>query len=926
MRPLLWITLMMIGFLSVGQARAADDVMVVFDGSNSMWGQIEGRPKIEIAREAIANLLGDWTENTQIGLMAYGHRRQGDCNDIETLVPLGKTDRGAFLETARSIVPRGKTPLTSAIEQAANGLSYRDRNATVVVVTDGIESCNRDPCALAEMLEETGVGFTAHVIGFDVGDDDRRSLACIAEKTGGQFFAAEDAEQLNEALSFVSETVSAETEPVEETTSVEFAAEETAVAGEDIEVTWSPVLDERDYVTLVPADAEDDTIGNHVRAGTEQPGRITAPSEPGAYQLRYVRDSDRSVVSAKPIDVTGPAITLTVPETATAGSSFNVAWSERIQHQDYVVIVPAGSDPGTSGNYRRVRDDESGDLVAPADPGLYEVRYVLNEGGKTVASAPIEIVDAAITLAVPETTTTGSSFDVRWGQRIHHQDYVVIVPAGSDPGTSGNYRRVRNAESGDLIAPADPGLYEVRYVLNEGGKTVASAPIEVTSAAISLTVPETVTTGARFEVAWSQSVHSQDYVVIVPAGSAPGTSGNYRRVRGAQSGTLVAPSDPGFYEVRYVLNEGGKTLASEPVEVTDATISLTVPETVTTGARFEVAWSQAIHSQDYVVIVPAGSDPGTSGNYRRVKDAQSGTLVAPSDPGLYEVRYILNEGGKTLASAPVEVTGATISLTVPETVTTGQSFEVTWSQSVHSRDYVVIVPAGSDPGTSGNYRRVKAAESGTLIAPSDPGLYEVRYVLNEGGKTLGSMPVEVVNAAMELTAPETVRAGGEIDVALNGTPPHHRDYVGIAPAGAEKLSDYRRVRGAATISFKAPEEKGLYEIRYVLNEGSKTIATTMIEVVDENAAIDTGGSLDAPETAAPGASVTVGWTSSSQSERQRISLARRDQADFTWITAQKLGSEASLSFAMPQEPGFYEFRLLDLAASSVLSRSIIEVK
>ncbi|HCQ64843.1 MAG TPA: hypothetical protein DIU07_06600, partial [Rhodobacteraceae bacterium] len=60
-------------------AVAEEDVMVVFDGSNSMWGQIEGTAKIEIARGVMDNLLGEWTDDRSVGLMAYGHRQRGDC-------------------------------------------------------------------------------------------------------------------------------------------------------------------------------------------------------------------------------------------------------------------------------------------------------------------------------------------------------------------------------------------------------------------------------------------------------------------------------------------------------------------------------------------------------------------------------------------------------------------------------------------------------------------------------------------------------------------------------------------------------------------------------------------------------------------------------------------------------------------------------
>ena len=124
----------------------------------------------------------------------------------------------------------------------------------------------------------------------------------------------------------------------------------------------------------------------------------------------------------------------------------------------------------------------------------------------------------------------------------------------------------------------------------------------------------------------------------------------------------------------------------------------------------------------------------------------------------------------------------------------------------------------------------------------------------------------------------------------------------------------------------APSETGLYEIRYILDAGSRTLARHMLEVVEETAALDTGGSLSVPSTASAGERVEVSWTSSSDSTDQRITLARPDQADFTWIEAQRTNNEPPLFFTLPTEPGHYEFRLLDVTARTILSRSIIEVR
>ncbi len=179
-------------------ATAQDEgtTMMVLDGSGSMWGQIEGTPKIEIARDAVGRMLSDWPEGRALGLMAYGHRREGDCGDIETLLSPGLLDRGAVDAALAGITPRGKTPVGASVRAAASSVG---EGGSVVVVTDGLENCGADLCALGRELAEDGSGFTAHIVGFDVDDADGQ-LACLAETTGGRYISASDAESLISAL------------------------------------------------------------------------------------------------------------------------------------------------------------------------------------------------------------------------------------------------------------------------------------------------------------------------------------------------------------------------------------------------------------------------------------------------------------------------------------------------------------------------------------------------------------------------------------------------------------------------------------------------------------------------------------------------------------------------------------------------------
>ena len=78
-----------------------------------------------------------------------------------------------------------------------------------------------------------------------------------------------------------------------------------------------------------------------------------------------------------------------------------------------------------------------------------------------------------------------------------------------------------------------------------------------------------------------------------------------------------------------------------------------------------------MNGQDYITIVPMGSDDGEFGNYFVVRDAAKGTLKAPAETGMYEVRYVLREGKKTLASEMIEITAPEVAVTGPDTAETG---------------------------------------------------------------------------------------------------------------------------------------------------------------------------------------------------------------------------------------------------------------
>ncbi|RWO38098.1 MAG: VWA domain-containing protein [Mesorhizobium sp.] len=192
---------------------AADRVVIVLDASGSMWAQIDGKPKLEIARESLRTVLQSVPADKEIGFMAYGHREKGSCEDIELIVPPQAGSAGAVSTAADSLKFIGKTPLTSAVRQAAEALKYTEDKATVILITDWLETCKGDPCALGRELRAAGVDFTVNVVGFGLTADEGKQVACLADNTGGKYIQASDEKALQDALV---ETIAAAPAPAPE--------------------------------------------------------------------------------------------------------------------------------------------------------------------------------------------------------------------------------------------------------------------------------------------------------------------------------------------------------------------------------------------------------------------------------------------------------------------------------------------------------------------------------------------------------------------------------------------------------------------------------------------------------------------------------------------------------------------------------------
>jgi Mg-chelatase subunit ChlD len=179
-------------------------VELVVDASRSMWGQMHGAAKMTVAKGILEDVADWFPDDLNLALRAYGNSSpsdDGNCADSTLLVPFSEDNREPIREAIAELRPKGQTPIAYALNQAARDFGSLQDDRTVVLVTDGIESCGGDPVEAARQLSEQGI--MVHLIGFGLGnvaDEDAASLQAIADASGGRYVTAGSAEELKEAL------------------------------------------------------------------------------------------------------------------------------------------------------------------------------------------------------------------------------------------------------------------------------------------------------------------------------------------------------------------------------------------------------------------------------------------------------------------------------------------------------------------------------------------------------------------------------------------------------------------------------------------------------------------------------------------------------------------------------------------------------
>ncbi len=512
----------------IAHAQSPDNAtVIVLDASGSMWGQLaDGVTKVETARGVLRDYLAGRNMSVPLGLVAYGHNRKGDCGDIEVLAGVGVQDAGALSDRIDGLNPRGKTPLTEALRMAAAQIPRTAEAADIVLVTDGLETCDADPCALARELAAEGIEIRAHVVGFGLTDAEADTLACIPQLTGGKLLTPQTGADLADALA---ETDIASAEPAPPGAPGVLPAritiaEEAGTARPASVILRATRVETGETIELGRLQGADEVISG-LRVDLE-PGRwrIAAEGPVGSGEIDVDVAAADQIVAVPFAATAALAILPRGPMQAGGEHLVLVRYDRPLQDNAtfYLALRPEGSETDAAWTYVYAEDARfvGRPLTVPAQAGRYDL-VVVDGGDAVVTQTTVEVLaDAPPAIEAPARVRPGARFPfVLTGQRYPNNGLAIL--RGGERVSDIWLGETIGSDGERLTAPGEPGRYTIALdytAANGEGRTVELATFEVAPDA-----PAEPTIGADDRAAAPPAMGGEDPATMQSADEAAAT-------------------------------------------------------------------------------------------------------------------------------------------------------------------------------------------------------------------------------------------------------------------------------------------------------------------------------------------------------------------------------------------------------------------
>lgn len=180
-------------------------ILFVLDGSGSMLDPWDGNERFEISKNLLFRMIDSLYKadpRVEIGVRVFGHqspRSAKDCEDTKLVIPFGKHPTDAVKSKLNALTPQGWTPIAYSMFRAAEDFTVEPgvQNA-IVLITDGLETCDGDICAAGQLLTNKKISVRPFIIGLGLGSDKQNYFECL-----GEYFDASSAIEFKKILDLV---------------------------------------------------------------------------------------------------------------------------------------------------------------------------------------------------------------------------------------------------------------------------------------------------------------------------------------------------------------------------------------------------------------------------------------------------------------------------------------------------------------------------------------------------------------------------------------------------------------------------------------------------------------------------------------------------------------------------------------------------
>jgi len=180
-------------------------ILFIFDASQSMGGMWQKQTKIAIARKVLIDIIDSLEQipNVRMALRLYGHQSPvppQNCNDTKLEVPFAKDNASLIRQKLRFVIPKGTTPIAHSLELGGGDFPPDVENCRniIILITDGVEACDGDACAVSQDLQRKGIILKPFVIGIGIDENFEQTFNCI-----GNYYNANYEEKLTEVMHVV---------------------------------------------------------------------------------------------------------------------------------------------------------------------------------------------------------------------------------------------------------------------------------------------------------------------------------------------------------------------------------------------------------------------------------------------------------------------------------------------------------------------------------------------------------------------------------------------------------------------------------------------------------------------------------------------------------------------------------------------------